>query len=142
MATQGSVVAIDIAAFSAQLLDNREVSPRARIIAQAVTDLLPGTATNVYLLATLGEGQVWAPQATAGEVAVHDPSIPAEHGTLGMIASKARPFVLSAKELVREEYAHLNVRRTLNSLGYLPLTNHGQLSGASECETRASRCSM
>ncbi len=132
MATQGSVVAIDIAAFSAQLLDNREVSPRARIIVQAITDLLPGTAANVYLLATLDEGQVWAPQATAGEVAVHDSSIPAEHGTLGMIASKARPFVLAAEKLVREEYAHLNVRRTLNSLGYLPLTNHGQLSGAIE----------
>jgi RND family efflux transporter MFP subunit len=132
MATQGSVVAIDLAAFSAQLLDDREVSPRARIIAQAITDLLPGTAANVYLLATLDEGQVWAPQATAGEVSVPDSSVPAEQGTLGLIASQARPFVLSAKALVREEYAHLNVRRTLNSLGYLPLTNRGQLLGAIE----------
>jgi RND family efflux transporter MFP subunit len=132
MATQGSVLAIDLAGFSALLLENREVFPRARIIAQAVTDLFPDAAANVYLLATLDQGQVWAPQATSGEVTVHDASVPAEHGTLGMIASKIRPFALSAKELAREEYAHLNVRRTLDSLGYLPLTHQGRLLGAIE----------
>ncbi len=132
MVTQGSVLAIDLAAFAAQLLENREVSPRARIIAQAVMDLFPAAAINVYLLANLDAGRVWTPHATAGEVTVHDSSVPTGQGTLGMIASNARPFVLSAKQLLREEYAHLNVRRTLNSLAYLPLTNQGQLLGAIE----------
>src|SRR5579863_1695061 len=120
MATQGSVLAIDLAVFSAQLLENREVSPRARIIAQAVTDVFPAAAANVNLIATLDQNQVWTPQAMAGEVTVHDSSVRAEQGTLGRLASKARPFVIITKELVREEYAHLNVRRTLNSLGYIP----------------------
>jgi len=132
MATQGSVLAIDLAAFSAQLLENREVSPRARIIAQAVTDLFPAAAANVYLLATLAGVQVWTAQATAGEVSLNEASVPAEQGTLGMIATEARPFTLTAKQIAREEYAHLNVRRTLNSLGYLPLTHQGQLTGAIE----------
>jgi hypothetical protein len=35
---------------TSQLLDHREVSPRARIITEAVADLLPGTAVSVYLL--------------------------------------------------------------------------------------------
>ncbi|HEY8669989.1 MAG TPA: hypothetical protein VIL63_04045, partial [Terriglobales bacterium] len=74
MATQGSVLAIDLAGFSALLLENREVFPRARVIAQAVTDLFPDAAANVYLLATFDQGQVWAPQATSGEVTVHDTS--------------------------------------------------------------------
>ena len=132
MVTQGSVLAIDLAAFSAQLLENREVSPRARIIAQAVMALFPAAAVNLYLLATLDQGRVWSPQATAGEVTVHDSSVPAGQGTLGRIATNARPFVLSAKQLLREEYAHLNVRRTLNSLAYLPLTKQGRLLGAIE----------
>ena len=132
MATQGSVLAIDLAAFSAQLLETREVSPRARIIAQAVTDLFPDAAANVYLLASPKKVRVWTPLATSGEVSVHEASVPAEQGTLGMIASKARPFALSARELAREQYSHLNVRRTLNSLGYLPLTHKGQLTGAIE----------
>jgi len=67
MATQGSAQAIDIAVFSGQLLAHREVSPRARIIAEAVADLLSGSACTVYLLATSDAGQVWAPQATAGK---------------------------------------------------------------------------
>jgi RND family efflux transporter MFP subunit len=127
MATQDSVLAIDLAAFSAQLLENREVFPRARIIAQAVTDLFPGAAVNVYLLGTLDEDQVWVPQATVGEVTVHESAVPAAQGTLGMLATQARPFALTAKKIAREEYSHLNVRRTLNSLGYLPL-NHRALN--------------
>jgi RND family efflux transporter MFP subunit len=132
MVTQGSVLAIDLAAFSAQLLETREVSPRARIVAQAITDLFPTAGVNVYLLTAVDEGHIWAPQATAGEVSVHDSSVPAEQGTLGMIAAKTTSFVLTAKTLVREDYAHLNVRRTLNSLAYLPLAHQGQLLGAIE----------
>ena len=131
MVTQGSVLAIDLAGFSAQLLETREVFPRARIIAQTITELFPAAAANIYLLSTLDGDQVWVPQATVGEVAVHDTSVPAEQGPLGLIASKGRSFALSGM-VPREEYAHLNVRRTLNSLGYLPLTHHGQLLGAIE----------
>src|SRR5260221_8219291 len=103
MATQGSVLAIDLAGFSAQLLETREVSPRARIIAQTITELFPAAAANIYLLCTLDGEQVWAPQATVGEVTVHDASVPAEQGTLGLIASKVRSFALSGMELTREE---------------------------------------
>lgn len=132
MATQGSVVAIDIAAFSSRLLDHREVSPRARVIAEAITDLLPGTAVNVYLLATLDDVQVWAPQATAGDVSVHGSSVPTDKGTLAIVAAKAEPLVFSGKELLREQFAHLNVRRTLDSLAYLPLKGQEDLFGVIE----------
>ena len=132
MATQGSVVAIDIAAFASHLLDQREVSPRARIIAEAITDLLPGTAVNVYLLATLEDGQVWAPQATAGDVSVHLSSVPMDQGTLGIVAVKAGPVFFPAQELLREQYAHLDVRRTMDSLAYLPLKDQEDLLGAIE----------
>ena len=125
-------MAIDLAVFSSQLLETREVSPRARIIAQAVAGLFPAAAVNIYLLATVEGDQVWAPQATAGEVTVHDSAVPAAQGTLGMLATEARAFALTAKKLVREEYAHLNVRRTLNSLAYVPLTHQDQLFGAIE----------
>jgi RND family efflux transporter MFP subunit len=132
MATQGSAQAIDIAVFSGQLLAHREVSPRARIVAEAVADLLSGSACTVYLLATSDEGQVWAPQATAGDASIPDALIPANEGTLGILADKAAPLLFSAKDLVREQFAHLHVRRTLNSLAYLPLKNQGELIGAIE----------
>src|SRR6266403_6062140 len=132
MATQGPGVAIDIATFSAQLLENREVSPRARILAQAITDLLLGTAANIYLIATLDEGQGWAAQASAGDVSVEEAFVPIAQGTLGTVVASSEPAVFSGKALIREEYSHLNVRRTLKSLSYLPLKQQGDLLGAIE----------
>ena len=132
MATQGSVLAVDIAAFSSQLLDQREVFPRARIIVEAVTDVLPGTGVNLYLFVSENESQYWVPQATTGDVTVHDSMVAADRGTLGLLAAKDEVLVFSQNELVREQYAHLNVRRTLNSLAYLPLRMHGDLFGAIE----------
>jgi RND family efflux transporter MFP subunit len=132
MATQRPVVAMDIATFSARLLEIREVAPRARLISQAITDLLPGTAANVYLLAVKDDERVWTPQATAGDVSVADVSVPLGQGALGIVASNPEPAVFSGKDLAREEYAHLHVRKTLHSLAYLPLKQNGNLIGAIE----------
>jgi len=129
MATQGSIVAMDVAAFSTQLLESREVIPRARLIAQTVCDLLPGSAAVVYLLQ---EGSTWSAQAAAGEVTIHDPEVDLRHGTLGVLAENPEPIVFSGKTLVREEYAHVSVRRTLHSLAYLPLKHRAELTGAIE----------
>ncbi len=126
MATQGSVLAVDIAAFSALLLDQREVFPRARIIVEAVTDVLSGTAATVYLLASGDETQIWVPQATSGDVTIHGSSVATDHGTLGVVAVKGEPLAFSGKELEREQYAHLNVRRTLHALAYVPLRNRAR----------------
>lgn len=132
MATHRPALALDLAAFSAQLLDQREVFPRARIVVDAVAELLPGSACTIYLLSTQDDVQGWSPQATAGDAAVPDPFVPVDEGALGILGNKAEPLALSAKELVREQYAHLHVRRTLNSLGYLPLLQQGALIGAIE----------
>jgi RND family efflux transporter MFP subunit len=132
MATQGSAVAVDISAFSAQLFEQREIFPRARIAAQAVAEFLPGSAVTVYLLASSDEGQVWTPQATVGDVSVPDASASTGDGTLGILAEKGEALVFSGKELAREHYAHLHTRRTFTSLAYLPLRNQIELFGAIE----------
>src|SRR5690349_9476535 len=132
MATQRPVVAMDIATFSARLLELREVAPRARLIAQAIVDLLPGTAANVYLLAVRDDEQVWSLQATAGDVSVPDASVPFGQGALGVVARNPEPTVFSGKDLAREEYSHLHVRKTLHSLAYLPLKPSGNVIGAIE----------
>ena len=129
MATQGSVVAMDVATFSTQLLESREVLPRARTIAQTISDLLPGSAAVVYLLQ---QGRQWTAQCAVGEVTVHDPVVELNHGTFGTLVDRPEPVVFSGRRLVREEYAHVSVRRTLHSLAYLPLIHRGELAGAIE----------
>jgi RND family efflux transporter MFP subunit len=86
---------------------------------------------NVYFVYTLPEGDVWMVLANIGEVSV-EPSIPLETGTLGLLAQEVKPLRFEGKTLVREEFAHLHVRRTLRSLSYVPLKREGELNGAIE----------
>ncbi len=131
MATQSSDLVLDVAAISARLLEMQEVTARARTIANVLAGLLPGTAINIYLFATGGDSDVWNVCATVGDAAP-DPSIPLQTGPLGTLAAELKPLLLAGKDLVREEYAHLNVRRTLQSLAYLPLVASNSLVGAIE----------
>src|SRR5690242_20273821 len=131
MATQGPVVAMDIVALSARLLEVRELAPRARLAAQVVADSLPGSAVNLYIVGEQAE-RVWIPQASAGDVSVTEIAVPLEQGALGTLAGTSDAVVISGKDLVREEYAHLHVRRTVQALAYVALKVKGDLVGAIE----------
>jgi RND family efflux transporter MFP subunit len=132
MPIQSSGLTLDIAAFSARLLEEHEVLPRARITAQVIVEALPGTAVNVYATTFMADRETWTVVATAGEAALPEATIPLQTGTLGILARELKPLVFEGKSLSREEYAHVNVRRTLHSLSYLPLTQDGALIGAIE----------
>jgi len=121
MPIQSSGVKLQIPALSARLLGQQEVKPRARTVAQAVTEALPGSAVNVYGILTATEGDVWTVLASAGDVALPEPTIPLATGALGILASEMKPIRFEGNSLIREEFAHLHVRRTLRSLSYLPL---------------------
>ena len=131
MATQSSDLVLDVAAISARLLSTQEIAPRAGTIAKAVTGLFPGTAANVYVISDTPEGKMWGVRSTMGD-AVPDKTIALEAGPLGVLAGDAKPLLLSGRSLRREEYAHLNVRKTVHSLAYAPLIYGGSLLGAIE----------
>ncbi|HTR22553.1 MAG TPA: GAF domain-containing protein [Terriglobales bacterium] len=131
MATQSPDLAVDIAGISAHLLQARGIAPRARTIAHAVAALLPSCAVNTYLLSHTAEGEYWTVVATVGE-GVPDETVALETGTLGILAASPKPLLFAGKTLIREQYAHLNVRKTLHSLAYLPLVVNDALIGAIE----------
>ncbi len=132
MPIQSSGLTLDIAALSSRLLEEQEVFPRARIIAQTLAEALPGSAVNIYVTSTLADGDAWRVIANAGEAAVPEATIPLQAGTLGILARELQPLLFEGDNLSREEYGHVNVRRTLHSLSYLPLTLHEELIGAIE----------
>jgi RND family efflux transporter MFP subunit len=131
MATQSPNLVLDIAAISVRLLEAQEIDPRAREVARSVSALLPASAVNVYMISETDEGEVWAVHGTVGDAAP-DETVPLDAGTLGILAVNPRPLLLAGKTLVREQYAHLNVRKTLHSLAYLPLVANNDLIGAIE----------
>ena len=128
MATQRPALRASLAAFADRLLAEREVAPRAQAIAAEASTRLGGTPTVVYLFDAAGEPR-WSSKASVGEA-----KAPAqcEALTLAMVAEQAQPILFSGAELVREHYAHLDVRRTIVSLAYLPLIDDGTLLGALE----------
>ncbi len=131
MASQVPGFATSFTELAMALLSASEVVPRARLIAQQVAELAPGSGVVVYVLDRSGD-PVWVPKATAGEVAFEDPAIPLDSGTLGALSEKQEPVLFSGARLRREQYSHLNVRRTIVSLVGLPMIVGDELVGAIE----------
>jgi RND family efflux transporter MFP subunit len=128
MATQRAPVPVPSTEFLAALLAEREIVPRAKLIAQACAELAPGSGVVVYLFADQ-EGR-WLRKATLGEVTAES-AVRAGAGTLGMLAQRRQPLLLQGN-VAREDYAHLAVRRTVLSLACVPIERKGALVGAVE----------
>ena len=131
MATQRPAFAVSLAEFAAGLLSEREVTPRARLIAHHVAEMLPGAAVVVYAVEDQ-DAPVWRAKAAEGEIEVAESVVAFDAGTLGAILVKQAPHIFPGGELPREEYAHLNLRRTLASLTGVPLLLDGTMLGAME----------
>lgn len=130
MATRRPRFAVSVSEFAAALLGRQELGPRAQMIADAVAQLLPGTAIVVYVIEDQ-ENPSWTPKATAGAIVVAQ-RIEFDAGTLGSVAQNRAFAKFEGGELPREDYAHLDVRRTVTSLAYVPLLVDDNLFGAIE----------
>ncbi|MGA2813987.1 MAG: GAF domain-containing protein, partial [Candidatus Acidiferrum sp.] len=125
-------MSVDIGDVAVRLLADQGLSSRARTAARTVAQLLPGSAVNIYILGMAEESPVWRPIATAGEVSVHTAVIPAGSGTLGELYSEKSALLFAGPEVPREQYAHVDIRRTVQTLAYLPLLNGEEVLGALE----------
>jgi RND family efflux transporter MFP subunit len=132
MTSPGSNLDLNIAGFASRLLEVNETASRSRIIAQAAAEHFPGTTAIVYLLQEDAGGQFWSARTTVGDGAEPDRRVDANSGTLGSLLENPEPLVFEGRTLVREEYAHLNVRRTVRCITCMPLTANGALVAAIE----------
>jgi RND family efflux transporter MFP subunit len=119
-----------MAELAATLLAQPEVTPRARVIADRVAELLPGTAAVVYVIEDQ-ENPAWTAKATAGEITVGE-VLDFNAGTLGAVAESKALQVFEGASLQREDLSHLDIRRTAVSLAYAPLLVNETLVGAIE----------
>lgn len=135
MTSPSSKVDLNVGGLASRLLEVNETAPRARIIAQTVSELFGGTTAIVYLLQEDQEGQFWSARATVGDGAEPDRRVEATSGTLGALLENPGPVLFEGRTLVREEYAHLNVRRTVRCITCMPLMANGVLVAATEILT-------
>ena len=130
MTIRRSDLAVPVAEFAAALLARQEVVPRAEVTADQVADFFPGAAIVVYVVEDQ-ESPAWTAKATVGEIKVAD-VMEFHEGPLGAIAENKSAQVFEGANLKREDYAHLDIRRTVVSLAYVPLLVRETLVGAIE----------
>lgn len=130
METERPASQVQVAEIAAALLGQAEVAPRARILASYSADCLPDSAAAIYVI-TNQEHPIWVTKATAGEIVVA-PQTEFRAGTLGALAETQESRVFECTSLQREDYSHLDIRRTAISLAYAPLLSEATLVGALE----------
>ena len=130
MATE-PLFAVPLADFAAALLSERELVPRARIVARQVSELLPESAVAVYVVEDQ-QSPAWRLKAYAGDISFDRAELPLESGTLGTVAELRTILQFDAATLAREDYAHIDVRQNLSSLAYVPILLEGSLLGCLE----------
>jgi GAF domain-containing protein len=123
---------IDLITFSADLLAAHEVIPRARITANALAQSFANSAVNIYIAGLHEDEEAWLPRAWAGEQSVRAAGVSRTEGTLGALTSRRSMLAFSCAKVSREEYAHLDIRRTLRSLAYIPLESKNTPIGVIE----------
>ncbi len=111
------------------LLREREVSPRALLLAQEASDVVSGGAAVIYLLEK-GEPGGWLAKAVVGEIHLESDLVPLDSATLAGVLQDRKPTLFQGSQLVREDYAHLHATRTLISLVSLPILADDEVLGA------------
>jgi RND family efflux transporter MFP subunit len=132
LASQEQESVLDLSPLSLKLFAEQEVTPRAKALARFVSELIADAAVNIYTLASDGEKDVWVPRATIGEAQIHEQEIPGDSGLLGMALEEGEPINRLAGQIKREDYAHVDIRKSLVSLTYLPLLHKEELLGVVE----------
>jgi RND family efflux transporter MFP subunit len=132
LASQEQESVLDLSSLSQNLFAEQEVAPRARIFARFVSELIADAAVSVYTLAGDPQSSVWVPRATVGDAKIHDEEIPGTSGLLGMVLEEMEPINRLTGQIKREDYPHIDTRKSLVSLTYLPMLYKDQLLGVAE----------
>ncbi|MGA2372160.1 MAG: GAF domain-containing protein [Candidatus Korobacteraceae bacterium] len=122
--------AVPLVDTAAALLARPEVEARAHVIAERVCELVSEAAAVVYVIEDQNN-PLWKVKATAGDITVSE-VVKCDAGTLGRLAETRAVQVFEVAALQREDFSHLDVRRSAVSLAYIPLVADGVLVGAIE----------
>jgi GAF domain-containing protein/biotin carboxyl carrier protein len=123
----------------ASLLVAPDAAARAALVASTVAQLIPDSACAVHRVVVGEEGSHWTVVAVAGDATQVEESLPEGNGLVGpLLGEEPQAVVYSGAEVRREDYAHLNLSRSVESMAYIPLLMADELVGAIEIFTFSS----
>jgi transcriptional regulator with GAF, ATPase, and Fis domain/multidrug resistance efflux pump len=122
----------------ASLLVAPDAASRAALVASLITQLIPDSACAIHRVVLTEKGSHWTILAVAGDVSHLQESIPEGNSLVApLLTETPQSVIYPGTEVRREDYAHLNVSRSVESLAYIPLILEEQLVGAIEIFTFA-----
>lgn len=128
--------------FAAQLFAASSLSARAKLLASMFVDLIADSACVIYRFDPESAEAGWKMIARAGDVSVASTVLPSETGLFRPMLEVTDSTIYSGADLQREDYAHLQVNRSVASIAYLPLVWEEQLAGAIELLTFSSELTL
>ena len=119
----------------ALLLAAPDVPARAAILASAIVEALPDCACALHRYAAPSEDAEpeWMAIGVAGDISAAGAALdPAGRLILPLHEAEPQTHIYNARNLRREDYAHLHVNRSVASITYIPLIKDQSLAGAVE----------
>lgn len=118
---------------SAQLLSAPDTTSRAAIVASVVVGQLPNCACAVHRFHEDDEESAWTMIALAGEVVAEPSAVGSGNRLMApLVLESPEILIYSGADILREDYAHLHITRSVSSIAYVPLLLSEQLVGAIE----------
>jgi GAF domain-containing protein len=125
-----------LADLAASLLAAPDSQARATLIASAVAQLIPDSACIVHRKMSDRPSSPWVAVGKAGDISVRQTSQSTPSRLIAPLLSQVpKDHIYLASDIRREDYAHVNVSRSIASIAYLPLLNKDELIGAVEILT-------
>ena len=116
-----------------QLLAAHDPTSRAAIVAAVAIGQIPNCACAVHRFSAEDIENAWTLIALAGDI-TPEPSATSSGNRLmaPLVLETPQVLVYPAAEILREDYAHLHITRSVSSIAYVPLLMNEELVGALE----------
>jgi len=116
-----------------QLLAVHDPTSRAAIIAAVAVAQLPNCACAIHRFSAEEVENAWTLIGLAGDISP-EPSATSSGNRLmaPLVLETPQVLIYSASEILREDYSHLHISRSVSSIAYVPLLLNEQLVGALE----------
>jgi multidrug resistance efflux pump/GAF domain-containing protein len=122
-----------VESLAASLLTAQDSQARASLIASAVIEVIPDSACILHRIMPDRPGSPWVAIGRAGAISIRQVSQPLPNRLLApLIYGETEVYIYPSSDIRREDYAHVNVGRSVASISYLPLLDRDAVIGAVE----------
>ncbi len=117
----------------AMLLSTPDTATRASIIASVIASQLPNCACAVHRFIHEDIENAWTVIGLAGDISLEPTSSGSGNRLMApLLLESPETLIYSSADILREDYSHLRIARSVSSIAYVPLLQGDDLAGVVE----------